>query len=120
MLAPSETTYDTEDLLRLIRAMKEFSAASPDLTVSKVITLLSVAADEGKGVVDYAGDAGFAQTTMTRHLLDLGQMNRRREPGLGLLVQRMNPIDLRQHQTFLTPIGKALVNRAVKAAQGKR
>jgi DNA-binding MarR family transcriptional regulator len=47
------------------------------------------------------------QTTMSRHLLDLGEHNRKKEPGLGLVTSRPG-IDARRHEYFLTERGRLL------------
>lgn len=94
-----------------INALMEFCRIQPDMPVSRMLTFLAVAQEEGLGVREYGRATGTPPTTMTRHLLDLGPMNRSREPGLGLLQQRMDPNDLRKHQTFLTPTGRALMHR---------
>jgi hypothetical protein len=73
-------------------------------------TFLLVALNEGQGVMEYAEKAGVAQTVMTRQLLDIGSQNRKREPGYGLVMQRLDPLNLRRHQTFLTKEGRALLH----------
>jgi DNA-binding MarR family transcriptional regulator len=73
-----------------------------------------VAMQEGLGVTDYAERAGVPQTVMTRHLLDIGTHNRRREPGYGLVTQRQDPLDLRKHQTFLMIEGRALLHQILR------
>jgi DNA-binding MarR family transcriptional regulator len=51
---------------------------------------------------------------MTRCLLDMGERNRYKEPGFGLIMQRMDPMDMRRHQTYLTPQGRALWRRVLQ------
>ena len=72
-----------------------------------------VAQEEGLSVSEYAKQAGVGQTTMTRHLLDIGLQTRKREPGLNLVMQRQDPLDLRRHQAFLTDKGRALLTRVL-------
>lgn len=67
-----------------------------------------VATKEGLTVSEYAAQAGIAPTVMTRNLLDLGEMNRQREQGLGLIVQERDAFDLRKHRARLTPKGRKL------------
>lgn len=67
-----------------------------------------VASKEGLTVAEYAAKAGIAATVMTRNLLDLGDVNRQREAGLGLIVQERDPFDLRKHRARLTPKGRKL------------
>ena len=44
-------------------------------------------AEEGKGVTEYANEAGVYKTIMTRHLLDLGSRDRYGNDGLGWIDQ---------------------------------
>jgi hypothetical protein len=67
-----------------------------------------VASKEGLTVAEYAERAGIAPTVMTRNLLDLGEVNRQREAGLGLIVQERDPFDLRKHRARLTAKGRKL------------
>jgi DNA-binding MarR family transcriptional regulator len=94
-----------------------FRALRPTMPLQHAYTFLLVAEEEGLGVKEYAERAGVPQTVMTRHLLDIGQMTRFREPGLGLVMQRQDPLDLRKHQSFLTPKGKALLHRVIGAVR---
>jgi DNA-binding MarR family transcriptional regulator len=64
--------------------------------------------DEGKSVQDYADLAGVSKSVMSRHILDLGDRTRYMEEGLGLMYSRPNPNELRKHEVWLTPTGKAL------------
>jgi DNA-binding MarR family transcriptional regulator len=66
-------------------------------------------------VQEYAIRAGVAQSVMTRTLLGLRERNRKKEPGYGLVMQRMDPLNLRRHQTFLSTKGRALVQKLCRA-----
>src|SRR5437764_79820 len=85
-----------------IQMLDAFRAERPTMPLQYAYTFLLVAENEGKTVAEYAGLAGVAQTVMTRHLLDIGSQTRKRKPGLGLVMQRQDPLDLRKHQTFLS------------------
>jgi DNA-binding MarR family transcriptional regulator len=111
---------DRAAIVTVLRILDEFRSLRPDLPISRAYTLLCVALEEGRPVNEYAKDQEVPKTTMTRHLLDLGDQTRRREPGMGLLIQRMSPLDRRIHETFLTPSGRALVHRVLRIfKQGK-
>lgn len=70
--------------------------------------------------MEYARTAGANPAVMTRHMLDLGEMNRRHEPGLNLVYTKPNPLNRRQHQVFLTPKGIALATAVYRAlAKGR-
>jgi len=50
---------------------------------------------------------------MTRHLLDLGERNRLKEPGLGWIVQERDLFDLRKHRARFTSMGAALLRDVI-------
>jgi DNA-binding MarR family transcriptional regulator len=54
--------------------------------------------------------AQLPQSTMSRHLLDLGIMRRDRSPGLGLIDQRQDKDDLRKNIYCLSDRGRKLVH----------
>jgi DNA-binding MarR family transcriptional regulator len=86
-----------------------------DLPVSKLMTLLTVALKEGLTVDDYAKRAEISATTMSRHLLDLGEVDRNKKAGRGLVEGRTNITNQREKVYGLTPIGRALLTRIVEA-----
>lgn len=95
--------------------LEAFLRLRPTMPLQHAYTIMLVAIEEGLSVSEYAERAGVGQTVMTRHLLDLGLQTRSRDPGLDLVIQRPNPLDLRKHQTFLTAKGRAMVHRALMA-----
>jgi hypothetical protein len=52
---------------------------------------------------------------MTRHLLDIGDRNRQREEGFGLITRERDRHDLRRHHARITPEGKALMHKIITA-----
>lgn len=100
----------------LLQMLEPFRDRHPTMTLQMVISFLLVCLDEGtQGVRDYAQQANVSQTVMTRNLLDLGARARSGEPGLGLVQQRSDPLDLRRTQTFLTDTGTALAHKVIRA-----
>jgi DNA-binding MarR family transcriptional regulator len=99
--------------------VREFWAIRPTMPLGHAYSFMLVALKEGCSVQEYARLANVSQNVMTRVLLDLGERNRYKEPGYGLVMRRINPIDMRQHQTFLTPDGHALVQRLEMAMRFK-
>jgi hypothetical protein len=53
-------------------------------------------------VTEYAEKANVPQTVMTRHLLEIGDRSRCKEPGLGLITQKADVHDLRKHRAYGT------------------
>jgi hypothetical protein len=59
--------------------------------------------------------ADVSPTVMTRHLLDIGDRNRAREEGFGLVTQERDKFDLRRTHTIGTPFGKATMHKIMNA-----
>jgi DNA-binding MarR family transcriptional regulator len=113
----SATKLDKDDKAALFRALTfvdAFRKLRPTMPLQHAYTFLLVAMEEGLGVSEYAEKAGVPQTVMTRHLLDMGTHTRTRQEGLGILVSRMDPLDMRKHQTYLTPEGRALLHKIIR------
>lgn len=102
----------------LLTALEPLTAVYSIMPLQQAKTFLMVAMEEGLGVGEYARKAGANPAVMTRHMLDLGEMNRRREPGLGVVYTRPNPMNRRSHQVFLTPKGVALATAIYRALAG--
>jgi DNA-binding MarR family transcriptional regulator len=109
----SVSDEDKQVLKGAMHLMDEFAKLRPTMPLQQARAFLLVASNEGLGVQEYAQLANVSQSVMTRNLLDLGARNRKREPGFGLLVSRMDPMDMRKHQTPLTDQGQRLVKRVV-------
>jgi DNA-binding MarR family transcriptional regulator len=99
----------------LLLALEPFRNIRSTMPLQYVYTFLLVATEEGRGVTEYAHKAGVSLTVMTRHLLDIGDRNRQREEGFGLVVQERDRHDLRRHNARITPEGKALMHKIITA-----
>lgn len=107
---------DTRAYLRSLRlALEPFNDLNPRMPLSYVMAFLQVAEEEGLPVADYAKKRDISPTVMTRNLLDIGDLNRQREPGLGIVSQERDVFDLRRHNSKITPKGAGLANRVVAA-----
>jgi len=95
---------------RIQEALSTLRAHNEDMTVAAAISFLMVAMFEGRSLREYADMLGCSHSTMSRHLLDLGEQNRKREPGMMLIEQRPDTDDRRKNVYCLTPKGKALVD----------
>jgi DNA-binding MarR family transcriptional regulator len=87
------------------------SAAGPTVPLALVEAFLLVCLYEGASLKDLCRLSGQAQSTLSRHLLDLADRNRKGEPGLKLVAWRHPPENLRLKEYFLTPKGRALRDR---------
>lgn len=93
------------------RLITQFRASFDHTVPLQIIhAFVIVARNEGKSLTELAERLGANMSTASRHLLDLGERNRRREPGYGLVEAKADPMNLRQKQYTLTPKGKFVWN----------
>lgn len=112
---PTLTDEEKAFARSLMLALEPFREIRPTMPLQYVYTFLQVACDEGGGVMEYAKASGVPPTVMTRHLLDIGDRNRNREQGFGLVTQERDRNDLRRHHARVTPTGKVLMRRIINA-----
>lgn len=106
-------------LSALMSSLEPFRELKATMPLQYVTSFLLVALDEGQSVTEYARRAGVAQSVMTRHLLDLGESNRYREEGFGLIDSRPDPLDRRAHLAVLSQKGKGFVGKLVRALEAR-
>ena len=80
-----------------------------------VTAFLLVATDEHQNVSEYAKRANTSQSLMTRHLADLGKINRYHKPGMGLVEAYEDLMDRRNSLVCLSAKGKSVVWRICEA-----
>jgi DNA-binding MarR family transcriptional regulator len=97
---------DEKVLANLLKALKPFKKLRDTMPMQYVSTFLLVAAEEGLNVSTYAARAGTSQSLMTRHLYDLGEVNRYHEEGMGLLEAFKDINDRRNVLMRLSAKGK--------------
>jgi DNA-binding MarR family transcriptional regulator len=100
-----------------LQAHESFRAIRHTLPMQYLIAFLLVALDEGKGVSEYARQAGVRQSVMSRHLLDLAHRNKLGGPGYGLVALPQDPQDRRRHPCSLTDKGRAIAGAIVRALE---
>lgn len=113
----SLSAEEKDKLRALLLALRPFQAIRPTMPLQYVVAFLLVALDEGEGVTTYANRAGVSQSVMSRHLLDIGDRNRHKEEGFGLITQRQDPMNLSKHQAMLSGKGKAIAHAITQALQ---
>src|ERR1051325_6236004 len=101
-------------------ALEKLRAVDEVMTASQAITFLTVATFEGRSLREYSDMLKFPQSTMSRHLLDLGLMCRDRSPGLGLIEQQEDNDDRRKNIYRLSAKGKALIMEIEQGVQQRR
>ena len=102
-------------LIGLLKALEPFHELNPTMPLQYVTAFLSVANKEGQNVSEYAKIVGTSQSLMTRHLADIGEINRYHEPGFGLVDAKTDPMDRRNQRNRLSAKGQHLVGQLVGA-----
>ena len=102
-------------LIRLLKALKPFHELNPTMPLQYVSAFLQVAINEGQNVSEYARRLGTSQSLMTRHLADIGEINRYHEAGYGLVEAKDDVMDRRNRRNQLTAKGQRLVGQLLGA-----
>lgn len=111
------TEEDKATAKAIFMAIDPLVKQAPNMTLQHFLSLLRVMMDEGKGVTEYAHEAGVYKTVMTRHLLDLGRRDRHGGEGLDLIYQKRDDKDLRINRAWATRKGVALVHNMRRALE---
>jgi DNA-binding MarR family transcriptional regulator len=98
----------------LVHILEYFQGHEPQIPASMIEAFLRVALNEGCSLRDIVELSGKPQSTVSRHLLDLGDRNRKGEPGLGLVSWRIAPDELRRKEYSLTAKGRGLLRRILE------
>jgi DNA-binding MarR family transcriptional regulator len=106
---------DDKDLDKLEGVAELFATSmSPTMPMQLYRTFLMIIRNEGKSLSEIADIIGTNSSTASRHLLDLGERNRKMEPGYMLVESRADPMNLRRKVYTLTPKGKLLARSILK------
>jgi DNA-binding MarR family transcriptional regulator len=111
-----KSSYDLSDRKHLDKAtglFQAFRSLDPTMPLQLAYTFILCAIYEGESVGDIARRAGFALSTTSRHILDLGEFDRMKNPGYHLLETRIDPMELRRKTIHLTPKGRNLLNQII-------
>ena len=98
-----------------LAALKPFKTIRETMPLQYVQAFLLVAADENQNVTTYAMRAGTSQSLMTRHIQDLGDINRHHEEGMGLVESYRDMMDRRNVLIRLSAEGKGVVSEMCEA-----
>lgn len=112
----ASTSYDLDDRKHLDKAsglFQAFRALDSTMPLQLAYTFILCAIYEGESVGDIAKRAGFAVSTTSRHILDLGEYDRLKKPGYQLVETRIDPMELRRKTVHLTPKGRGLLNQII-------
>jgi DNA-binding MarR family transcriptional regulator len=96
-------------LKRTYEALRPFRELRETMPMQYVTTFLLVATDENQNVTEYAKRAGASQSIMSRHMADLGAVDRYHEAGFGLVETYEDALDRRNKRVRLTSKGHHVV-----------
>lgn len=108
---PSYAMEDKRHLDKVSGLFQAFRALDPTMPLQLAYTFILCATYEGESIGDIARRAGFATSTTSRHILDLGEFDRMKRPGYKLIETKIDPMELRRKTVHLTPKGKNLLNQ---------
>lgn len=112
------TDEEKRELQAFLNGLEVFLDISKTIPLTYLRSFLLVALDEGESVTTYGNRAGLPQPVMSRHLLDLGERNRHKEPGFGLVQSKNDPMELRRSIVSLSNTGAALARRLGRVLKG--
>ena len=107
----AEALRTAYDVLEVFRSTRD------TMPVQLAQSLLLVAMNEGASLRDLQTKTQWSMSTMSRHLMDLGQRDRRMEPGLDMVVMRQNPMNMRSNEYRLSKKGREVLARVVQSME---
>ena len=110
-MASASPSPELRKLYRALRIVR--TAIDPLVPTQMVQAFLAVALTEGHTLTEIAEVLGTNISTASRQLLDLGERNRRMEPGYQLVESRADPMNLRTNRYTLSPKGRMLAKELV-------
>jgi len=115
---PSTTDAQRGMLKAIYSALEPFRSVRETMPLQYVTAFLLVAQDEHQNVTTYATRAGTSQSLMTRHLADIGEVNRYHEEGMGLVEAYDDLMDRRNRLVKLSAKGQTVVWKMGEALAG--
>src|SRR5258707_915128 len=94
---------DKDRLKGLLQALDSFSKLDRDMPLQMIRTMLLVCINEGQGPNEVGRQLGVANAVSSRHLSDLGEVDRYHADGYNLVEQRSDVLDKRTRKSYLTP-----------------
>lgn len=102
---------DRERLLQLREIVRMFQEKNENMPVQVINVLLTVALNEGKSMRELMRLADIeSQSTISRHLIDLGPRNRYKKEGYKLVQSKVDPMEMRKKNYTLTKNGRRLTS----------
>lgn len=103
-----------------IRVFEEFRKLDAEMQMQTALVFLLVAKNEGCAVRDLEGWTGLSSASCSRNIASLSNVNRKGRPGHNLISAKVDTIDRRQRNLFLTIKGRKVLENVMErfAANG--
>lgn len=108
-MAKAISTAQAATVMAAYNALKPFRSLRETMPLQYVTVFMLIAADENQNVSTYATRIGTSQSLMSRHVADLGAVNRYHTEGFGLVETYDDLMDRRNKLVRLTPKGRTIV-----------
>ena len=102
------THTEADTIAGMIAAIELFRAMDTDMPSPTIATFLQVVSSPGLSIQDVADALRVSQSTASRNVFYLSKDKTSTTPGLDLVESRVNALDRRQKQLFLTQKGEHL------------
>lgn len=99
----------------LLQSLEPFNEIRGTMPLQYIRAFLLVCEEEGLAISEYARRSGVSLSVMSRHMRDIGDIDRYQEEGMGLVTTRQDPLDRRNTQALLTDKGRVLMHRIRRA-----
>jgi len=112
-----DSELDPFPVNRMVSYLDVFREVNDIIPLQVIITFLVVAANPGISMTKVSDVIGRSMSTTSRHLLDLGDLNRFRKPGYRLINVVKDPDDRRRNNYYVNGRGSQLIRKAMKKFQ---
>lgn len=110
---------DTASLRAIALVLEEFRKVDPEMQMQAAAVFLAVASrDDAITMTELREAVGISQSSVSRNVAALGQINRLHGPGFNLLEAREDPEERRRKIVALTPKGRTLARALAQALNG--
>ena len=81
------------------------------MPIQQLAVFLAIARREGLSIAELAKALGLGRSSASRNVAALGDLHWQKKPGLYLVEDRIDPMELRKKQIYLTPKGRRLLEQ---------
>lgn len=104
-------------LVKIFRVLDELRKQHNTMCCHTAAVLIYIAMHPGSTTADIAAATGLAQASISRNTMELGKMNRRKQPGMNLVSDQEDPTERRRKIYFLTPKGQRVVASLIQTME---